>query len=230
VDGEQLDWQTAFLEEPRVKEQLAAIQPIGKMPLFELCIQASRRGFVKKMKTSFFTAHLEEDYIGSGVKVRADKTCGLTFANPDDRFVMVSQEGYIFSMPADRLPTAIEEVIQLGNTDHIVSAFTVDQKPSIVFITQTGKAVHRESSWLEPANSFKSRGQAILSRERREAGTRIVCAAPVNDQDWGVSLNGTGNLTIYKLEDVMRAGSLVSERADSPILAFSVFHMPESMA
>ena len=108
---------------------------------------------------------------------------------------MVSQEGYIFSMQAERLPTAIEEVIHLGITDHIVSSFVVSRKPSILFITQNGKAVHREASWLEPANSFKSKGQAILSKERREAGIRIVGAAPVEEADWGVFLQEDGSLT-----------------------------------
>lgn len=221
------DWQTAFLEEPRIKEELAAIQPIGKMPLYEMCIQASRRGYVKKMKTSFFTAHLEENYIGSGVKVRADKTCGLTFANKDDMFVMVSQEGYIFSMPAARLPTAIEEVIQLGVTDHIVSTFVVGQKPGLLFVTQNGKVVHREAGWLEAASSFKTRGQPILSKERREAGVRITSAAAVDEADWGVVLHRDGNLTVYNLDELMRMGSIASGQADNPILSFSSFHMPE---
>jgi DNA gyrase/topoisomerase IV subunit A len=227
-DAEQLDWQQAFVEEARIKEELAVIQPIAKMPLFETCIQASRRGYVKKMKTSFFTTHLEEDYIGSGVKLRADKTCGLTFANKGDLFVMVSQEGYIFSMQAERLPVAIEEVIHLGITDHIVSIFVAGRKPSILFITQNGKAVQRDTSWLEPASSFKSKGQAILSKERREAGTRIVGAAPVDEADWGVFLHMDGTLSVHNLNDLMAKGSVVTEQTTTPILSFSSFHMPEA--
>ncbi len=226
-DVERLDWQQAFIEEPRVREELATIQPITKMPLYETCIQASRRGYVKKMKTSFFTAHLEEDYIGSGVKLRADKTCGLTFANQDDLFVMVSQEGYIFSMQAERLPTAIEEVIHLGITDHIVATFVASQKPSVLFITQNGKAVHRDTSWLEPASSFKSKGQAILSKERRQAGIRIVGAAPVEAADWGIFLDMDGTLSAHRLNDLLARGSVVTGQPTAQILSFSVFHMPE---
>ena len=226
LDGEQLDWNKAYLEEPRVKEELAAIQAIGKMPLFELCIQASRRGYVKKMKTAFFTAHLEEDYIGSGVKVRADQTCGLTFANPDDLFVMVSMEGYIFSMPAEKLPTAIEEVIQLKILDHIVSTFTVGQKPALLFITRTGKAVHRDSHWLEPAVSFKSHGQSILTEERRKAGTQIVAAVPVEESDWGVILHNNGDLTVHHLNELIGTGSVFGNQPAQPILGMAVFHMP----
>jgi DNA gyrase/topoisomerase IV subunit A len=227
MDRTQPGWQKAYIEEPHVKEELAAIQPIGKMPLFELCIQASRRGYVKKMKTSFFTAHLEEDYIGSGVKVRADKTCGLTFANPDDLFVMVSQDGNIFSMQAEKLPSAIEEVIQLGVTDHIVSTFIIGQKPSLALITKNGKVVHRDIAWLEPANSFKSKGQAILSKARREAGVRIVGAAPVEEKDWGVVLQSDGRLVIHQLEQMLATGSVASARPENQVLGFSIFHSPE---
>ncbi|HSB67201.1 MAG TPA: hypothetical protein VLD65_11525 [Anaerolineales bacterium] len=225
--GDQLDWRKAFLEEPRVKEVLAAVQPIGKMPLFEVCIQASRRGYVKKMKTAFFTAHLEEDYIGSGVKVRADQTCGLTFANPGDLFVMVSTEGYIFSMQADRLPTAIEQVVQLGITDHIVSTFITSHKPSLLFITQNGKAVHREAGWLEPANSFKSKGQAIISKERRGAGIRIIGASPIDEPDWEMILHADGSLITHKVVDLISAGSLSVGQPTNPILGISVFRLPD---
>jgi DNA gyrase/topoisomerase IV subunit A len=227
VQGGELDWQKAFIEDPRGKEELAAIEVIGKMPLYELCIQASRRGYVKKMKTSFFTAHLEEDYIGSGVKVRADKTCGITFTNPGDLFVMVSQLGYIFSMQAERLPIAIEEVLQLGNTDHIVSKFNQGKKPSLVFVTENGKAVHRDTTWLEPANTFKSRGQSILSKERRTAGMRIVAAAAVDETDWGAILQGDGNLTIQQVRQMIAAGSVMPGQAVSSVAGFSVFQLPE---
>jgi DNA gyrase/topoisomerase IV subunit A len=224
---ESLNWQQAFLEEPRIKEELAAIHPIAKMSLYEVCIQTSRRGFVKTMKTAFFTSHVAEGYIGSGVKLPADKTCGLTFASKNDLFVMVSQEGYTFSMPAERLPAAIEEVIHLGITDHIVAAFVVSQKPSILFVTQNGKAVHRDTSWLEPASSFKTKGQTLLSKDRREAGIRIIGAAPVDDADWGVFLHSDGTLTAHWLSDLLAAGAVLRGQSTSSILSFSTFQMPK---
>lgn len=225
--ADNLGWEEAFLEEPRIKEELAAVQPIAKMPLFEICIQASRRGYVKKIKTTAFTTHLGEDYIGTGVKLPADKTCGLTFTNKDGLFVMVSQEGYIFSMQAERLPTGIEEVIRLGISDHIVSMFMVNRESYILFITHNGKAVHREAGWLEQANSFKSKGQSILTSERREAGIRIVGAAPVNETDWGVFLSEDGSLSVYPLQDLLSTGR-VSGQPSTSILSFSTFHMPET--
>jgi DNA gyrase/topoisomerase IV subunit A len=223
-----LNWEQAFLEEPRIKEELAAIQPIAKMPLFETCIQASRRGYVKKIKMAAFITHVAENYIGTGVKLPADKTCGVTFAGPDALYTMVSQEGYLFSMPVERLPSGIEEVIHLGITDHIVATFIVQSASSILFITQNGKAVHREASWLEPANSFKSKGQALLSRERREAGVRIVGAVPVEEGDWGVFLQEDGALSTYAVKDLLAAGSLASSPGLKPILSFATFHPPEA--
>jgi DNA gyrase/topoisomerase IV subunit A len=178
------------------------------------------------MKASFLASHISENYIGTGVKLPADQTCGLTFADKDDLYIMVSQEGYIFSMQAERLPVAIEEVIHLGITDHIVTSFVAGQKPSILFITQNGKAVHRDIGWLDPASSFKTKGQPLLSKERREAGIRIVGAAPVDDTDWGVFLHNDGKLTACKLDDLLAAGSVLSGDPSVSILSFSTFHVP----
>lgn len=225
--ADNLDWQQAFYEEPRMREELAAIQPIAKMPLYEVCIQSSRRGFVKTTKMTSFTSHLAEGYIGSGVKLPADKTCGLTFAHPGDCFVMVSQEGYIFSMTVERLPIAIEEVIHLGITDHIVAAFVTSQKSSILFITQNGKAVHREVSWLEGAASFKTKGQPILSKERRQAGIRLVGAAAVDETDWGIFLDVDGTLSLHQLKDLLARGSVTSGQSTSSLLSFRAFNAPK---
>ena len=224
---ESLDWQQAFIQEPRIKEELAAIHPIAKMSLYESCLQTSRRGFVKKIRTSFLASHITEKYIGTGVKLPADKTCGLAFADMDDLFVMVSQEGYILSMRVDRLPVAIEEVIHLGITDHIVAGFIAGQKPSLIFITQNGKAVHRDTSWLEPASSFKTKGQPLLSKERREAGIRIVGAAPVDEADWGVILHNDGSLTAHRLSELLAIGSIPTGDQTNSILSFTSFHLPE---
>jgi DNA gyrase/topoisomerase IV subunit A len=227
LSGEYLDWQQALVQEPHVKEELAAIHPIAKMSLYETCIQNSRRGFVKKFKNSFLASHIKENYIGTGVKLPADKTFGLTFTHKDDIFVMVSQEGYVFSMPVERLPVAIEEVIHLSITDHIVSAFIPGKKPSILFLTQNGKAVHRDASWLEPANSFKTRGQALLSRERREAGTRVIGAAAVDEEDWGVILHADGSTTLHHLRELLTAGIVATGDRNTALLSFSSFQMPE---
>jgi DNA gyrase/topoisomerase IV subunit A len=225
--GEGMDWEQAFLEEPRIKEELASIQPVATMPLFEVCIQASRRGYVKKIRMAAFTSHLADQYIGTGVKLPADKTCGVTFAHPDSQFVLVSQEGYIFSMPVERLPSAIEEVIHLGISDHIVSAFITGTRPSLLFVTHNGKAVHREMSWLEPANTFKSKGQPLLSKNRREAGIRIAGAAPVGEGSWGAFLYSDGAVRAYEVQHLLAAGSVETGQPPQEIIGFSHFTLPE---
>jgi DNA gyrase/topoisomerase IV subunit A len=225
-DTGNLDWQNAFIQEPRIKEQLTTIQTVGRMSLYELCLHASRRGYVKKTKTSYLASHITENYIGTGVKLPADKTCSLTFAGKEDIFVLVSREGYIFSMQADHLPVAIEEVIHLGISDHIVAAFVAGQKPSLVFITQNGKAVHRGIDWLEPASSFKTKGQPLLSKERREAGVRIVGAAAVDEIDWGILLYSDGVLKAHRLDELLAAGSIQTSQPNTSILSFSSFHLP----
>ncbi len=222
----ELTWEEAFVEEPRIKEEMADIQPIARMPLYETCIQASRRGYVKKIKVSSFTAHLAENYIGTGVKMPADKTLGLTFATQDGLFVLVSQEGYIFSMPPERLPAAIEEVIHLGISDHIVSAFMVEGNHSIVFITQNGKVVHRQANWLEPASSYKTRGQSILSNERREAGVRLVGAAAIEENDWGVFLQSDGKVSLHELNDLLAKGNVPTGAPGIQLTSFSVCKLP----
>jgi DNA gyrase/topoisomerase IV subunit A len=221
-----LDWKQAYVQEPRIKEELAAIHPIARMSLYETCVQVSRRGFVKKIKTTILAGHVTEKYIGSGVKMPADRTCNLTLADNDDLYALVSQEGFIFSMQVDRLPVAIEEVIHLGITDHIVTAFVVGKKTTINIITQNGKAVNRDANWLDQASSFRTKGQPLLTKERREAGTKIVGAAPVGDGDWGVFLHSDGALMAYNLSELLVAGSIPTDIQNAPIVSFASFHLP----
>ncbi len=95
------------------------------MALSDFAVQASRRGFVKKIKRVLLENYISKDYIGSGVKLPSDRTCGMAFCNETDLFVMVSREGFLFSMPAADLPFSVEEALRLGMADHIVSAFAV---------------------------------------------------------------------------------------------------------
>lgn len=217
-----LDWEPAYLMEPGVGEELAAVLPVAKMSLFETCIQASRRGFIKKMKESAFESHLASRYVGSGVKLPADKTCGLTFCQKNDLFVMVSREGFLFSMEPERMPFTIEEALRLEPGDFILSAFALANKPSLLVITRSGKAIHREPTWLQPATSFRTRGQPAFSKERREAGVRVAGAAAVAGGDWGAALRSDGKLVVYQMEDLFASGALLaSEEGPVEILGFT---------
>ena len=67
----------------------------------------------------------------------------------------------------------------------------------------------------------------MLSKERRDAGTRLVGAAAVDEADWGVILHSDGTLTVHNLGELLAAGSVAAGNQNTSILCFSGFHMPE---
>jgi DNA gyrase/topoisomerase IV subunit A len=217
-----LDWQDAFLIEPGIGEELANVLPSAKMSLSEFCVQASRRGFVRKIIESFFENHLSRGFIGSGVSLETDKTYGLVFGDRDDLFVMVSREGVAFSMDIARLPVTVEEAVKLAPSDRIIAVSTLRGKPSIVFVTQNGKVIHRETGWLNLENSLKTKGQAVISKARLETGVRIVGAAPVGSDDWGIFLLSDGQISALPLKDLLEKGSFFSESDYAEVLSFTV--------
>ena len=172
---------------------------MGRLALADFIVQASRRGCLKRMLKSSFENHLQKSYIGAGILQRPDLSCSLVLANKDDLVVMASREGFVVSMAVSRLAFSTEEALRMAVTDYITSAFSVGRKPSLLFITNNGKALARESSWLEPAVSAKSRGQALFSAARREAGTRLVGAAAVDENDWAMALLSSGAVCCYRV-------------------------------
>jgi DNA gyrase/topoisomerase IV subunit A len=216
-----LDWARAVRHEPQVGEELAAVLPVARMSLFEFVVQTSRRGHVKKLREDFFENHLANHYIGSGVRLAADRTCGLTLCGKDDLFVLVTREGAVFAMEVSRLPFTIEEALRLGPSDHVLTSFVTRGKDSLVLVTQTGKVIHREAAWLEPAASFKGRGQPAFSRARREAGVRLAGAAAVNESDWAAALDSQGRIWLHSIADLCSRGSLPAGEAGAEILSFS---------
>ncbi len=226
VNAETLNWSEAFLQEPRGAEELAVVAPIGRMPLIESCVQTSLRGCVKRIPKQYFEAHIANNFIGSGVKQTPDKTCDLMLCSKTDQFVLASREGYLLTLAPDRLPYSIEEALKLAATDYVVNTFVTAGKPSLVAMAQNGKIIHREIGWLEPAATFKTHGQPVFSNSRREAGVRVAGAAAADEQDWGVTLDSQGRLTLYRMGDLFAVGSASSEEPESEILWFSVFTAP----
>lgn len=210
-------WEEAALVEPRTNELLTALLPIAKMSLYGVCVQISRRGFARRLMMPSFQQHLQKNYIGTGIKAKPDQTCCLLLANPDERLVLVSREGYLLTTSIDSLPYTSEEMLRLSATDYIVSVFIADRQPTFAVVTQTGKVIHREASWLEPAESAKSRGQAVFSQSRRDAGVRIIGAFPVTEEDWAVFLRSDGCLSRHAVADLLQAGS-VAGMDDSQML------------
>jgi DNA gyrase/topoisomerase IV subunit A len=203
-----MSWEAAFLQEPRGSEELVTILPVARMRLAELVIQTSRRGFVKKMTESFFESCVANSYVGSGIKQKPDKTCSLSFTAKSDLFVLASKEGRLLTMEASQLPITIEPVFQIGATDHIVSTFIVGKKPYVFFVMNNGKAVFREAGWLEKATTFKTQGQPVLSKARKDAGVWIVGAGAVDEKDWCAALNTAGRLVLFQAGELFEKGSL----------------------
>ena len=214
-----LSWGDAFLQEPRGSEELATILSMAKMTLADLCIQTSRRGFVKKMSEAFFESCVTSSFVGTGTKQKKDKTCSLIFTGKNDLYVLVSKEGRAFSMEANKLPITIEPVFLISATDHIVNTFMVKRKPYLLFVTNHGKAVYRDIQWLEQANTFRTQGQLLFSKNRRDTGTWIVGAAAVDEKDWGLALTADGKLELHRVSDLFETGSLGS----SEIVDFVIY-------
>ena len=202
-----VDWTQAVIpDEPRAIESLACLVPISRLALADAFLQASRRGFAKKINTSLAPSILANHFIGTGIRVPADRTFEIVLGKKDDRLALVSAEGYLQVLEVRSLPTAIEEVIKLGITDHLVSAFIPPAQGSILVATQTGKLIHRTAEGLETSTSFKTKGQALLSPSRREQGVRIVSAVSASASDWAAALHQDGSLTLHAVKDLFGSG------------------------
>lgn len=217
IDG--IDWQSGYVAETRGGEELAAILPVGRMALYDACIQISRRGCAKKMMRGAFENHIGKSFIGTGVKSKLDKTCALLLCGKQDLLVLATREGYLLSMTVEQLPYTTEEILKLGTTDYVVAGFIIHRQDFFVSVTQTGKVIHREVNWLEEPASFKSRGQPVFSQARREAGTTLISAAGIQASDWYAALDETGAVTIGTAAQMVESGALaLAETAEgSPI-------------
>jgi hypothetical protein len=218
-----LGWRQSYRVEVRPGEELAAVLPISRMALHDTCIQVSRRGCAKLMLKTTFQNFVSRNSIGSGVKRKPDKMAALVFCAREGRLALASHEGALLSIDASLLPYTSDEIIQLGSSDHIVAAFSPGSKSALLVVTNTGKAIQREMDWLEPASSFKSRGQAAFSSSRRDAGVRVVGAAAVDESDWGALLRSDGSLSACRVADLFAAGSV--ELGESELLSFTTFSM-----
>jgi len=227
ISPDNMDWQNSYLQPPLGTEELAFIQPVGRMALHESCIQVSRKAFVKKIKESLFETYLHKSYIGTGIKSPPDKTCELVLSGKKENLVLVSQEGYLRCLSIDALPTTIEEVLHLGVNDHVIAAFTTTSRSPagsiLLFITQNGKVIQRNPDWLEVASSYKTKGQSVFSKERRESGVRMVGAAFATEEDWGISLRSDGKLSFSKIHDLLGSGTFLSGDQDITIMGFTTY-------
>jgi hypothetical protein len=81
----------------------------------------------------------------------------------------------------------------------------------MLFVTQTGKVIHRESESLELSKSPLAKGQALIPPSRLEQGVRFVGAASVRKGDHIIALDATGSLNVHSAEALTGAGSIEAE-------------------
>ena len=227
-DLDRLEWEQALFEEPRAGERLAAIVPVAKMSLFEFCLQFSRKGYVKKIREDFFETYLSNQYLGTGTKLKFDKTCGLLFCNSEEQLVLATKEGYLFRVDVNKLPLAIEEVVRLNSTDYVIAAFIARRNHSILAVTQNGKLIHRETDWLEPAEALNTKGQPLFSKSRRDSGVHLVGAASVSEQDWCLACTSNGKLISYRIGDLFASGALLPRDSQIEVVEIATFQIEDS--
>jgi len=227
ADRENLAWEQGALQEPRGSERLATILPIGKMALYEFCIQASRRGYVKKFRESFLETCITNANVGSGVVSASDKTFEMALCNPDDLLTLVSKEGSLVCVPIGPLPYMIEEAMRVGPLDHVLAAFILGGRPEFLAVTRNGKAFHREIDWLLPEDPARGQKRTILSKRRLESGMRIVGAAAVDDSDCAALVDQGGAVWLTAVEDVLGSGSVTGSQREAEILSLCTFGLPD---
>jgi hypothetical protein len=213
-------WEQAALpDEPRAGEWLACVMPFSRLPLSDYLLQVSRRGCVKKTMTSMAQSILDNHYLGKGTMQKSDQPLDVTLCQKGERFAFVTFEGHLLGLGVDELSYSAEERIRLTASDYVIASFLPRPEESILFVTQTGKVIHRQSDSLDLSKSPLARGQVLIPPSRLDQGVRFIGAASVRDQDQIVVLDAAGNLSVYLAEAITGAGSI---EAGGQILSMGV--------
>jgi hypothetical protein len=202
-------WEQAALpDEPRAGEWLACIMPLSHLPLSDFFLQVSRRGCIKKTMTSVAQSVLANHYLGKGALQKSDQAFDVTLCQKKDLFAFVTHEGHLLGLDVDALSYSAEERIRITASDYVIASFLTRPDESMLFVTQTGKVIHREGVSLELSKSALAKGQALISPTRLEQGARFIGAASVQDEDRIAVLDATGSLNVYLAEALTGAGSI----------------------
>lgn len=207
--GGQWHWEGAALpDEPHAGESLVCIAPFSSLPVSSFFMQVSRRGCVKKTMTSLAGSILANHYIGKGALGKSDQPFDLTLCGEGDHFAFVTYEGKFLGLDVDDLAYTAEERIKLSATDYVIASFLTQPDEALIFVTQTGKVVHREGDMLEAAQSPSAKGRALISANRLAQGVRFMGAAAVQDGERVAVLVATGRITIHELDAMTGSGSI----------------------
>jgi hypothetical protein len=223
VAGDTWSWEQAALpDEPRAGEWLACIMPFSHLPLADFFLQVSRRGCVKKTMTSMAESILGNHYVGKGTVQKSDQPFDVVFCQKKDLFAFVTFEGHLIGLDVDELSYSTEERIRLTATDYVVGSFLTHPEESMLFVTQTGKVIQRESDALELSKSPLAKGQALIPPSRLEQGVRFVGAASVRNEDRLAVLDATGNLSLHVAGTMIGAGSIEAGGLTGEAVSISV--------
>ncbi len=218
--GKDWTWEKAALpDEPRAGEFLVCIMPISRLPLSEFFMQVSRRGCVKKTMTSMAQSILGNHYLGKGTLQKSDQPFDVTLCAKKDLFGFVTFEGKLMGLDVNDLSYSAEDRIKLTSSDYVIASFVPQAEGSMLFVTQTGKVIHREQSSLELSKSPLAKGQALIPPSRLEQGIRFIGGASVRDTDRIVVLDSGGNLNVHSAGSIAGVGSI---EADGLILSIGV--------
>lgn len=213
-------WEGAALpDEPRAGEFLACMMPLSRLPLSDFFLQVSRRGCVKKTMTSMAQSILGNRYLGKGALQKLDQPFDVLLCLKKDILGFVTLEGHLLGLDVDALSYSAEDRIRLTASDYVIASFVTHPEESMLFVTQTGKVIHRDSESLELSKSPLAKGQALISPSRLEQGVRFIGAASVREGDRIVALDATGSLSVRSAEALTGAGSI---EAGGLILSISV--------
>jgi len=206
------EWgQAALPDEPRAGELLACITPFSRLPLSDFFLQISRRGCAKKTMTSMAQSVLGNHYIGKGAIQKSDQPFDLMLSHKQDRAVFVTYEGKVIAFDVDDLAYATEERVKLSATDYVIASFITRADDSLLFITQTGKVIHRENKSIDTSKSSTAKGQSLIPPSRLEQGVRFMGAASVRDSDSIVALDASGRLALHQADSLTGSGSIAAE-------------------
>lgn len=220
-------WDNAALpDEPRAGEFLACVMPISHLPLSEFFMQVSRRGCVKKTMTSLAQSILGNHYLGKGALQKSDQPFDVTLSMKKDLYAFVSFEGKLIGLDVNELSYSAEDRIKMTASDYVIASFTPRSDESMLFVTQTGKVIHREYESLDLSKSPLAKGQALISPTKLEQGVRFIGAASVRDKDRVAVLDAKGNLRLHVAESIIGSGSI---EADGLILSISVIPSEASL-
>ena len=219
-----LNWAAARDHNLPQGDVLIDIRPISKMSIFAYAIQTSRLGYARRIAVKFLQRYITQNNIGQGTTGSAavDRPAELTFCQPDDLLVVVSRQGYVLSVTGEAVPVVADRALKLDPDDTVVTAFNMGRAPSLVAVSQEGRAMRYPATWLKPAEKLGGRGQSLWSKSKREAGIRLVGAGAAGDDDWGVGLKANGHLIAVKINEIPPSNASKKEHLLKNIYPFDL--------